>query len=347
MISRNIKNQILAGSKMGSDGQIVALIGGGRWGRTHASNLFRLLTSGDRVVWVSRHNQSILRTTIAQFSPGGPQFDVLSSLEDCFRERPSAALVITSSMSHFSIAQACLREGMHTFVEKPLCLRTAEAISLIDIAVRGKLVLAVGLHLLSASYIQHFKKQLPRRAISHIAIRWFDPDHEQRYGEIKRPDYSTPIVHDIYPHIWSLVRAITDCTEQSIHKVSVEGNGALSIISRAGGVVVKAECQRGAKMRDRSIQITFWDGSLATFDFTREPGISTLNGTPLQPDPSWSSGLTPLMAEIKEFLNQISLPARNMKWAPLAEMCLNSVTDAEIMNDQLEELTAGSRPGMK
>jgi predicted dehydrogenase len=333
--------------EMGSDRQIVALIGGGRWGRVHASNLSRLLTARDRVVWVSRHNRDLLRSTIAEFSSSGPQFDVLESLEDCFREGPRAALVITSPVSHFSIADACLRRRIHTFVEKPLSFKTAEALSLMDIAERGKLVLAVGLHLLSASYIQHFRKKLARRAIAHIAIRWFDPDHDWRHGELKRPDHSTPIVHDIYPHIWSLVRAITDCTEQRIESVSASRGGGISIKSLAGEVAVDAECNRSATARQRSIDITFRDGGRATLDFTQEPGISTLDDVPLQPDPSWGTGLTPVMREIWEFLDQTSSPARKAKWAPLAKSCIDSVTGAEILNDLLENLVVGSQASTK
>jgi predicted dehydrogenase len=328
---------------MGIDGQTIALVGGGRWGRTHASNLSRLLTARDRVIWVSSHNRDLLRDSISQFPPHGPQFDVLESLDNCFGERPSAALVITSPISHFSIAEACLGRGIHTFVEKPLSFRTAEARSLIDIAACNKLILAVGLHLLSASYLQHFRKQLARRAISRISIRWFDPDQEQRYGEIKRPDHSTPLVHDVYPHIWSLVRAITDCTEQIIESVSMNAIGGISIKSLAGDVSVAADCNRSAKARERSIEITFPDGRMAALDFTQEPGVSTLDGAPLEPDPSWSTGLTPVMAEIREFFTQIALPARNANWAPLAENCLDSVTGAEILNDRLEILTASSR----
>jgi len=119
--------------------------------------------------------------------------------------------------------------------------------------------------------------------------------------------------------------------------------GGISIKSLAGDVSVAADCNRSAKARERSIEITFPDGRMAALDFTQEPGVSTLDGAPLEPDPSWSTGLTPVMAEIREFFTQIALPARNANWAPLAENCLDSVTGAEILNDRLEILTASSR----
>ena len=315
--------------------KVVALIGGGRWGRVHASNLSRLLTSRDRVIWVSQYNQETLRGTVAQFSKDGPQFDLRTRLEDGLRERPTAALVITTPIDHFSIAEACLLKGVHTFVEKPLSFRTSEARSLISIASRDKLVLAVGLHLLSASYLQHFKSQFAERAISHIAIRWFDVDEEHRYGEIKRTDHSIPIVHDVYPHIWSIVRTLTGCTEQRIKNASMREVGTVSIDSRAGGVIVEAQCRRGAKARERTILIRFLDGGAAVLDFTTEPGTSTLDGVPLPPDPMWNKGPTPVMAEMKEFLNQVSLLSRNLNWTSLAGNCLDSVAGAETLNDKL------------
>jgi predicted dehydrogenase len=320
---------------MRSGRQIVALVGGGRWGRVHASNLSRLLTSRDRVLWVSHFNQDILHGIIAQFAKDGPQFDLRTSLEDGLREQPTSALVITAPASHFSVAEFCLRRGIHTFVEKPLSFRTSEALSLIKIASRNNLVLAVGLHLLSASYLRHFRSQFTNRAISNIAIRWFDRDQEYRYGEIKRADHSTPIVYDIYPHIWSIVRLMTDYTEQRVTGVSVPKAGVVSFQSQAGGVMIEAECRRSAQTRERIIQVKFSDGGLASLDFAHEPGISTLDGIPLPADPLWGSSPTPLMAEVKEFFNQISLPSRNPKWAPLAGNCLDSVVGAETLFDRL------------
>jgi len=330
-----LRSRLLGGANVRSDRKIVALFGGGRWGRAHASNLSRLLTVHDRVIWVSQHNQSILRSTIAKFSKDGPQFDLRTSLDDGFREHPATALVITAPGNHYAIAQACLRRGVHTFVEKPLSFQTSEARSLIDIATRNNLILAVGLHLLSASYLRHFRSQLVKRAISHIAIRWSDADDEYRYGETKLVDRSTSIIHDVYPHIWSIVRSLTDCTQQKIKNVSMRESGAISIETQAGGVIVEAQCCRGAKARERKIAIRFLDDGSATLDFTQEPGIATLDGILLPSDPLWGTGLTPVMAEVKEFLNQVSLRSRDPEWGPLAENCLDSVAGAEILNDRL------------
>lgn len=320
---------------MASDGRIIVLIGGGRWGRVHATNLSQLLTPRDRVLWVSQFNSATVADVIAKFSGGGPAFEICPTLDEALRKRPSAALVITAPDTHFAVAESCLSAGLHVFVEKPLAFKQSEARSLIDLADQKQRVLAVGLHLLSATYLKHFRAQIADAAIARIAIRWFDPAQEQRYGEIKTADHSVPLPHDIYPHIWSIVRALTDCEQQSIVDVTALSDGALSIVSNAGAVSVVSVCGRNAMTRERSISVTFQNGGVATLDFTQEPGTLTRDGVALPPDPQWGKTATPAMAEVKEFLHVISLPTRDTTWPHLAAHCVDSIVGAEILQARL------------
>ena len=320
---------------MANDGRIIALIGGGRWGRVHASNLFRLLTPRDRVLWVSQFNSATVADVIASFAGDGPTFEICSTLEDALAKGANGALVITAPNTHFTVAKSCLITGLHVFVEKPLAFKQSEARSLIDLAAQKQRVLAVGLHLLSATYLKHFRAQIADAAIARIAIRWFDPAQEQRYGEIKTADHSVPLAHDIYPHIWSIVRALTDCEQQPIVAVTASSDGALSIVSRAGAVSVSSACGRNAMARKRSISVTFQNGGVATLDFTREPGSLTRDGVALPPDPQWGKTPTPAMAEVKEFLRLISRPTRDTTWPHLAANCVDSVVGAEVIQGRL------------
>jgi predicted dehydrogenase len=319
---------------MNHDRRIVALVGGGRWGRVHASNLAQLLTPRDQVLWVSRHNQDILRDVIQKLR-NGPQFELMTSLEDALLARPETALVVTPPNTHVAVADACLRGGVHTFVEKPLAFKASEARSLIDVAAESNLVFAVGLHLLSASYLRHFKSQLLALRILRISIRWFDAVNEVRYGEAKQIDDATPIVHDVYPHVWSIVRVLTGCDEYEANVASARTDGSVSFELMAGSAKVEAQCGRRAEMRERKIDIVFSDGRSASFDFAHEPGNAILDGVSLLSDPAWGKTPTPVMAEVMAFLEQVFSVSRDRKWPHLAANCIDSVVGAEVLNSQI------------
>jgi predicted dehydrogenase len=293
------------------------------------------LVPGDRVLWVSRYNQDALRKVAAEFSDNGPKFELLTGLDDALAEQPAAALVVTAPDTHVAVAGTCLRRGIHTFVEKPLAFKASDARSLIEAAAKADLVLAVGMHLLSASYLHHFKSQLVTREITRISIRWFDPVHEVRYGESKRADDSTPLAHDIYPHIWSIVRVLTGSVQQKIASASKHIDGSISFESSAGPVKIDAHFGRFAGARERKINVVFQDGETAGLDFTEEPGAATLGDAALPPDPVWGKTPRPAMVEVEDFLTQISPSERDPEWPHFAANGLDSVIGAEALDSKL------------
>jgi predicted dehydrogenase len=316
---------------MNGDGRTVLLVGGGRWGRVHASNLSALLTPDDLVLWVTRHNQGAASDVVNRL-PNGPRFTLLGRLEEALVLSPRAALVVTAPDSHFAVANSCLRQGIPCLVEKPLAFRGAEALSLVDLATNNGLVLAVGLHLLSATYLRQFRCQVSGRELAQIGIRWFDPAHEVRYGARKAADKRTPIIHDVYPHIWSIVRALTGCDRQVVESASQPRQDWFSFQSSASGVTVTAHCGRQAEARERKVELVFRDGGAASLDFTEEPGHATLDYAPLPPDPRWGIEPRPVMAEVRDFLAQSSSPFPDRTWPHFAENCIDSVTGAEALD---------------
>jgi predicted dehydrogenase len=286
------------------------------------------------MLWVSRYNQDALRNAIAQFPENAPKFEPLTNLDDALVERPAAALIVTAADTHVAVASACLRQGVHVFVEKPLAFKASDAQSLIDTAVGANLVLALGVHLLSASYLRHFKSQV-RRDIARISIRWFDPAHELRYGESKRADGSTPLAHDIYPHIWSIVHVLTSGMRQDIASASKHIDGSISFESSLGPVKIDARFGRYSAARERKIDLVFQDRGTAGLDFTQEPGTAWLGNAALPPDPLWGKTPRPVMAEVADFLTQISSPMRDPEWPHLAANCFDSVIGAEALDSKL------------
>ena len=325
---------------MSHDGRAISLVGGGRWGRVHASNLSQLLTPRDRVAWVSRYNQDILRDAILKFPASGPAFELSSSIDGVLATRPTAAFVVTSPRTHVDLTEACLRAGAHVFVEKPLAFTAVEAQSLIKTAQDRNLLLGVGLHLLSATYVHYFKSRIAGRSIAKIILRWFDPAHEIRHGESKRTNDSAPLVHDLYPHIWSIVRVLTGCAVQTIGGASKQADESISFESFAGAVKIEARCGRYAAARERKIDLLFEDGGIASLDFTQEPGEAVLDDVPLPPDPLWGKSPRPVMAEVQEFLKQASSPVHDPAWPHLAANCIDSVAGAQVLAASLGDAPA-------
>jgi hypothetical protein len=177
--------------------------------------------------------------------------------------------------------------------------------------------------------------QLVPRRIARISIRWFDSAHEVRYGEDKRASVSVPLAHDIYPHIWSIVRVLTDDRLQVITRASREFDGSIVFESAAGSVKIDTRCGRNGSARERKISLVFQDGEIAGLDFTREPGVAWLGSAALPPDPRWGTTPRPAMAEVQAFLLQISSPIRDPQWPHLAANCFDSVIGAEVLDTML------------
>jgi predicted dehydrogenase len=77
-----------------------------------------------------------------------PHIDFTDDLDTVLRDdRIEAVVVATGSDSHYEVAKKCLMAGKHTLVEKPLALRSSDAMDLVKVAGDGSRVLLVG-HLL-------------------------------------------------------------------------------------------------------------------------------------------------------------------------------------------------------
>ena len=66
-------------------------------------------------------------------------------------------VVSTPASTHFELAQACLRAGKHTFVEKPLAMTTAEADDLVALAAETGRTLMVGHTFLYNAAVRYIK----------------------------------------------------------------------------------------------------------------------------------------------------------------------------------------------
>jgi predicted dehydrogenase len=120
----------------------VAVVGTGYWGK----NLVRNFATAKRcnLKYVCDLDEKLLVVQKKNF----PSIATTPELEEVLSDTEIDAVVIaTEAPTHFEIAQKSLEAGKHTYVEKPLTLKAADAKMLVELAKDKKLKLMVG-HLL-------------------------------------------------------------------------------------------------------------------------------------------------------------------------------------------------------
>jgi predicted dehydrogenase len=341
MVPRSDASDPLRQNEKTMPGICLALIGGGRWGRTHAGVLAQFSGRVARVLWVTRHNKPSLDGLLAKMPSAAPRFELFSSLDAALAERPDAAIVVSAASGHASTVETLLRNNLPTLVEKPLALSTAAAKSLVEIAERRKVLLCVALHLLKADFLQHFRQSWAGRRLAKIDLDWLDPDSEMRHGELKSANLTTNKADEVVAHLWSILNVMQDADEPRLREIKPRSLGAVELELDVGAVPATVLFGRRAAARGRSIKLRFHDGGSAEFDFAIEPGRITIDGEEY-PNIDPGNRVGPLAAEIKQFLDIVE-GRQDMALSPqLAARCLGSVTLAETVRERLIESEAGA-----
>jgi predicted dehydrogenase len=118
------------------------VVGAGRWGR----NLVRNFESADEaeLLYICDSNQQTRAAMAAQY----PRATVTGEYEDLLADdRVDGVVVSVDAPLHHRFAKVALEAGKHTYVEKPMTLRTEDSQDLVDLAAARGLKLMVG-HLL-------------------------------------------------------------------------------------------------------------------------------------------------------------------------------------------------------
>lgn len=94
------------------------------------------------------------------------------------QEKPDAAFVSTPSKFHAEMVRAALEAGCHVFCEKPLCLNTADGLSLAALAEQKQLVNQVGYHYRFVATFEEAKRILDLKLLGrlhHIRAEAYGP----------------------------------------------------------------------------------------------------------------------------------------------------------------------------
>ena len=117
----------------------VGAIGCGYWGPNLIRNFLEL--SETALVAVADIDRSRLEHIQARY----PRIEfVTQEYQELFDQGLDAVVVSTPPQTHFEIVQACLEQGLHVLVEKPMTTRSADARRLVALAAERGLVLMVG-----------------------------------------------------------------------------------------------------------------------------------------------------------------------------------------------------------
>jgi UDP-2-acetamido-3-amino-2,3-dideoxy-glucuronate N-acetyltransferase len=175
----------------------VAVVGAGYWGKNLARNF---------------HELGALRT-ICDSSPGalaeygGGYVDVIREpqFERVLRDPAVRRVAIaTPAVTHHRMARACLEAGKDVYVEKPLCVRVAEAEDLVQLAQERKLVLMVGHLLHYHPYIQRLRAILGQGDLGKLC---YISSNRLNLGKIRREENS---LWSFAPHDISVILALVN-----------------------------------------------------------------------------------------------------------------------------------------
>lgn len=314
----------------------LALIGGGRWARQYASVLSGCADRVGRVLWVSRFNRPALEAFAAERRDSVPKFELFASLDDALSQRPDAAIVVTGSSEHASVAERLLQAGIPALVEKPLALNGRQARSLVDLAKQRNVPLCIALHLLKADFLHHLRRSLADRAIAGIEVEWLDLESEQRWGEVKSVNLAAYKADEAIPHFWSILNLLLDGEEPRLRTVSPQSLGAAEVELDIGSAQARLVFGRRAAARRRHVSVSLRDGGSAELDFAIEPGRLTIDGVDhplIRP-----AGVGPLSIQVRDFIDLVTRPENeSVSSAQLAQRCLGSVELMEEVRERLVE----------
>ena len=161
-----------------------------------------------------------------------------------------AAVIASTTDSHYPVARELLENGVHVFVEKPVAAHPAEAQKLIDLAARKGLVLQVG-------HLERFSPPF-RKARATIARPLLVEAH--RISPFTGRSTDIDVVHDLMVHDIDLVLSLV---KDGVRKLTARGAPVLTEkidvaharVEFAGGCVATLTASRVSKTKERSFRV--------------------------------------------------------------------------------------------
>jgi predicted dehydrogenase len=177
----------------------VAIIGCGKWGINHVRTAHQLLGGRLKIVC------DISDKSLAQAKTVAPSVATTKTLSDILSNPGIGAVIIASGAeTHHGIGKRCLEAGKHCLVEKPLTLKSGEALDLIETAERKKLTLMVGHLLLYHPGVNRIRREILSGNLGQLLYLY---SQRVNLGTIRREENA---FWSLAPHDISVMLYLTD-----------------------------------------------------------------------------------------------------------------------------------------
>ena len=231
----------------------IGVIGVGHLGFHHATHLSKIKNAN--LVGIYDINSKRLDEVSKQLNV--PSFESLDLLID----RVDALSIVTPTSTHKVVAEKCIQNGKHVFIEKPITTTTNDADHIVQLAKKNNTIIQVG-------HIERFNPAL--LALSSLEI-------QPKYIEVHRmaPFMSrgtdVPVVLDLMIHDIDLVLSFIDSPVKDIYANGVSIMTSSVDIANArikfkNGSIANITSSRVAKDKVRKIKI-FQQDLYVTIDF--------------------------------------------------------------------------------
>ncbi len=192
-------------ARNGQTARRVGVVGLGYWG----PNLLRVISDleSTELAYICDRDETRLAKMARRYPAAEARADVDGLLAD---DSLDAVVLATPVGTHAGLAEACLRAGKHTFVEKPLAASSAEASSLADIAAERNLVLMCGHTFTYSPPVRAVKKLIEAGDLGDL---YFISSSRVNLGLHQR---DVSVLWDLGPHDFSILRYWLDASPETI-----------------------------------------------------------------------------------------------------------------------------------
>lgn len=187
----------------------VAVIGFGYWGPNIVRNF---VTRGCRVLYIADLSEGRRKAA----SNSCPEANIISDYEIALNDSVvDAVAIILPAKYHYAVAKAALEHNKHVLIEKPVTLRSVDALELKALASSKQLVILVDHTYLYSNAVAQIKELLQGERIKYI--------HSTRSNlGVFRNDVN--VVWDLAPHDLSIIQELTNETPKKVTSFATAHN---------------------------------------------------------------------------------------------------------------------------
>ncbi len=307
----------------------VCLFGGGRWSRVLLGVLLEGFPEIKSIIWVTKNGY--LENTEWLNSLDVNKVKIIQDAEQAWSLRPQAAIIATASYMHVKYVKEALVRKIPVLSEKPFCFSMEEAQELVCLSRSSQIPAGVNFEFTHASYLSDFARSLSGLDFHSIDIIWQDPFCETRHGEIKIGDFYTPLMHDSFQHCWSLLYFLLPNEPINISSVLYNKDSSVLVEMHTENKRISISLSRRSEKRSRIISV---NQGAAVLDFSKEPGITVINGKTVQNE--WH-GDRPLLSVLRRFFEIIKQKNQLQHWSLSIDKCLTVIGLSEQAAKLLEQ----------